>query len=300
VSAPKSTVGADLSLLAITAIWGATFVTVKSALDDAAPMVFLSLRFLLGASATAVLARGRLRDPKVWRHGVVLGVLLFGGYALQTLGLQHTTPARSAFLTGLTVIFVPFAARVVARVPPVTEVPKLQGPMALAIGLAAVGLWQLTGVEVSTSVSRGDALTLLCAVAYAFHISATSRLGQGVHPVALVTVQLLVTAGLSLASLPFVDRRLVLSTGLVGAVLLTGLIASALAISVQVWAQTKTPAVRAAVIYSLEPAFAVFYGVVFGDGWPSARELSGGALVVAAVLVAEVGTSWARRGEAVP
>jgi drug/metabolite transporter (DMT)-like permease len=295
VSAPKSSLGADLSLLGITAIWGATFVTVKSALVDAAPMAFLSVRFLLGAATTAALARGHLRDPKVWRHGVVLGVLLFGGYALQTLGLEYTSPAKSAFLTGLTVIFVPFAASVVARVPPAVPTARVPGVTYFSIGLAAVGLWLLTGVDVSVGLSKGDALTLGCAVVYAFHVSATSRLGQGVHPVALVTVQLLVTAGLSLATLPFVDRRLEPSLGLVGAVLLTGLIASALAISVQVWAQTKTPAVRAAVIYSLEPAFAVAYGVVFGDGWPSAHELWGGALVVAAVLVAEVGAALARR-----
>lgn len=295
---PKSSLLADLSLLGITAIWGATFVTVKSALDDAAPMAFLSVRFLLGAAAAGVLARSHLREPLVWRHGAILGVLLFGGYALQTLGLEHTTPAHSAFLTGLTVVFVPFAVRVVARVPPVAQVPRIQSAAVFSIGLAAFGLWQLTGVEVSSAMSTGDALTLGCALVYALHVAATSRLGQGVHPVALVTVQLLVTAGLSLASLPFVDRRLVVSPGLVGAVLLTGLLASALAISVQVWAQTKTPAVRAAVIYSLEPAFAVLYGVVLGGGWPSPRELSGGALVVAAVLVSEIGASWARRSQA--
>lgn len=300
MSRPRSNLAADLSLLGITAIWGTTFVTVKSALTDASPMVFLAVRFLVGAATAGALARGHLRDAEVWRRGSILGVLLFGGYALQTLGLEHTSPAKSAFLTGLTVVFVPLASLLMARLPPKKPVAKLEPATLLAIALATIGLWALTGVDMSVGLAKGDALTLACAVAYAFHVSATSRLGQGAHPVALVTVQLLVTAGLAAATLPFVERRLVASPALVGAVLLTGVVASALAISVQVWAQARTPAVRAAVIYSLEPAFAVAYGVLFGDGWPSGRELAGGGLVVAAVLVSELGAAWTRRAPVPP
>lgn len=289
MKAPRTDPRADLALLAITALWGATFITVKSALSYASPMVFLVLRFLLGSTVAAALARGELRDAKVWRRGSALGVLLFGGYALQTLGLEHTSPSRSAFLTGLTVVFVPFAAQLVAWLPPRTAAPRVGASTALSVALAAAGLWWLTGMEASSAVSRGDALTVGCAVMYALHVAATSRFGQHVHPVALVSVQLLVTAGLAAGSLPFVDLHLEPTMALWGAVLLTGLLASALAISVQVWAQARTPAVRAAVIYSLEPVFAVAYGVALGEGWPGGQELLGGALVVGAVLVAELG-----------
>lgn len=300
VAPARARLGPDAALLFITAIWGATFVTVKDALVSADTFTFLTLRFLAGAATAVLLARGALRDRQAWTRGAGLGVLLFGGYALQTAGLESTSPARSAFITGLTVVFVPFAIPLVARLPP--RMPSVPLPPAalLATGIAALGLWQLTGVDLAAPFTRGDLLTLGCAVVYAAHVAATSRLAQGVAPLALVAVQLLVTCALSAAALPFVDRRFEPTWGLLGAVLLTGVVASAFAISVQAWAQARTPAVRAGVIYALEPAFAVAYAAALGQGWPLRQELLGGALVVAALLVSETGALLERRVRAHP
>jgi drug/metabolite transporter (DMT)-like permease len=279
---------ANSALLFITAVWGATFVTVKDALNDADSFTFLTLRFALGALAAGLLARRHLGDPRVWKNGGTLGVLVFCGYALQTVGLETTSPSRSAFITGLTVLFVPFAARAIARVPPRVAVEPLSKAMLVAIVIAALGLWQLTGVDLAEPFARGDTLTLACAVMYAWHIAATSRLATGVNPLALVCVQLLVTAALALIASCFVERRLHSTPQLWGAVALTGLVASTLAISIQAWAQSHTPAVRAAVIYSLEPVIAVLWAALQGRGLPSLHEGLGGGLVIAAVLVAEV------------
>jgi drug/metabolite transporter (DMT)-like permease len=275
---------ADLVLLAITAIWGATFVTVKGGLTDADAFTFLTLRFALGAVVAAALAHRRLASSSVWRRGSILGVLLFGGYAFQTLGLEHTTPERSAFITGLTVAFVPFAGFLLFRKRP--ELVALAGS-----ALALAGLFTLTGFDVRSVLPVGDLFTLGCAVVYAFHIVLTGHFSSGVSAIALVAVQLLVTALLSAVAMLFGVVRLNPTADLLVAVVLTGILASVLAISLQVWAQSRTSAVRAAVIFSLEPAFAVAYAAVLGQVTISRRELLGGAIMVLGVLVAEIGAA---------
>jgi len=292
---PRPAWTADAAMLAITVIWGATFVTVKGALDDSDPFTFLTLRFAVGAASAALLARGQLADPAVWRRGLPLGVLMFLGYALQTAGLETTSASRSAFLTGLSVVFVPFASRVVARVPPRQSVDPVKLAAWASLALAALGLWQLSGVDLAAPWSTGDLLTLACALAYGFHIAATGRAAPGMHPLALVTVQLAVTALLSALARLAVPTHHTLTPRFLGAVALTGLVASTFAISVQVWAQARTAAVRAAVIYSLEPVFAVAWGLALGSPWPVAAELVGGAMLIAAVLVSELGAALAAR-----
>lgn len=282
---------ATLALLGATAIWGGTFVTVKDALASADTFTFLALRFALGAVvATALAARGlsALEWKRVLRPGVVLGVLLSGGYVLQTLGLETSTPARSAFITGLTVIFVPFVAWLLTRKRP--PVRSFVAPI-----VALIGLQRLTGASFDGPLPVGDVLTLGCAVLYAFHIAATSRLGEGLPALALTAVQLAVVAVLSAASLPFVTTRLAPTPAFWFAVVFTGVLASAVAIGVQVWAQKELTAVRAAVIYALEPVFALLVAALSGLGLPSPAELVGGAFILSAVLISEVELPAVRR-----
>lgn len=287
--APR-TDAATVALLVATMVWGGTFVTVKDALAGADAYTFLALRFAIGAVVAALLAvkASRAEWRAALRPGLGLGVVLFGGYLLQTLGLQFTSPARSAFVTGLTVIFVPFVAwRLERQRPPVRSF--------IAPVLALVGLQRLTGVTWGGAVPVGDALTLGCAVLYALHIAATSRFGRGRHPLALTAIQLAVVSVLSTACLPFVERRFE-STGVVWfGVVFTGVFASALAIGAQVWSQARLTAVRAAVIYSLEPVFALALQAAVGQGWPTAMEWVGGGFIFAAVLLESSGLGDAKR-----
>lgn len=278
-----------LGLLLATAIWGGTFVTVKDALAASDTFSFLALRFAVGGAVAGVMGLVATRAAADWRRvlvpGLKLGVLLYGGYALQTLGLETTSPARSAFVTGLTVLFVPFITWWLTKQRP-------QGRAFIAPVLALFGLQRLTGVTWGDALPLGDVLTLGCAVVYALHITATSRWGEGLPALPLTAVQLLTVSALSVASLPFVEVRFAPTAGYWGAVFFTGVFASAVAIGVQVWAQAKLSAVRAAVIYALEPVFALLVGVVAGLGWPTSAELLGGALILCAVLVSEVKLSW--------
>lgn len=283
---------ADGALLLMAAFWGTTFVVVKGALGHGDPYTFLALRFTLGALALSAVAGRRLLVPETLRRGAVLGVFLFLGFVLQTVGLVSTTPSRSAFITGLYVVFVPVLGLLLFR-----RSPRLASWVGVA--LAAVGLRYLTGAELaagqglssglSSGLSWGDWLTLGCAVAYAVHILFTERYAPKTSVVPLVAVQLWVVAGLSALCLPFTGAHVTWTPAFLGAVAFCGLCASALALCVQTWAQARTTAVRVALICSMEPVFTAVYSVGLGYETLGVREWVGGGLIVLGVLVAELG-----------
>ena len=278
---------ADLALLALTLVWGTTFALVKRALDGTSAGVFLALRFGLATAAAGAiwLWRRPARSPGLWRDGALLGLAMFLGFALQTTGLRYTTPARSAFLTGMSVLVVPFVARVFLG-------RKVLLASWSGVAMAVLGLVLLTrpfGEDVSAAVRLGDALTMGCAVAYAFQIVWTGEFSPR-HPLASLTwVQIAVTFAGSLAMLPFEPARLSPSPELAGTVLFTALVMTVGAFFVMNWAQRHTTAVRAALIYSLEPpAAALFSNWLTGERLPAAG-VAGGALIVLGVVLGEVG-----------
>lgn len=279
-------------LLAVcTLIWGLTFVVVKDALDASDPFTFLAFRFALGAVACLLWARRRAFERATLANGLGLGLVLFAGYAFQTFGLESTTPSRSAFLTGLAVIGVPFVSWAIFR-----RAPSWASVAGAFVAIA--GLARLTGFGLGDELTRGDLLTLGCAVSYALHIALTEKFASGGASVGLVAIQLLTVAVLSAVCIPLGTPRFHPTPAWWSAVATTGLIASALAISIQTWAQTRTSAVRAAVIFSLEPVIALAASVGLGREQPGAAELVGGGLIVAGVLVSEVGAALGRSGVA--
>jgi drug/metabolite transporter (DMT)-like permease len=286
---------ADLALVLITALWGATFVVVKDALDQADTFSFLALRFAVGGAVATALAGRALLAPGVLRMGAILSVFLFSGFAFQTAGLRFTTESRSAFITGLAVVLVPFVSILFFKRRP--QVPSMVG-----VALAVVGMYVLTGglsgAGAAGQTLPGDLLTLGCAVCFAFHICLTERFAPKVPAMALVAVQLWGVCLLSVLCLPWVSTHVSWSGSLLWAVLFCGVFATALAIGVQTWAQARTTAVRAALVFSLEPVFASSLSVALGREQLGPRELAGGLLTILAVVVAEVGNAWlARRRE---
>ena len=279
--------------MAITAVWGASFVVVKHALVYADPFVFLALRFAVGASVATALGAPGLRKPGVVRAGLVLGSFLFLGFSLQTVGLVYTTEARSAFITGMAVVLVPLVSiAVVRRIP--------QPPSIAGVVIAAIGLYILTG-DLSSSAMQsgtglGDLLTVGCAASFALHIALTEKFAPHMPPLALVAVQLWVVALLGALCIPFASARVQWTPDFLGAVVFSGAISSAGCIALQTWAQARTTAVRAALIFALEPIFATLIAVALGRERLDAREVLGGSLTLLAVLVSEVGNVvWARR-----
>ena len=279
---------ADLALLLLTLVWGTTFTLVKRVLDaGTSPGAFLSLRFGL---ATAVLGaiwlwRRPRATPGLLRDGGLLGLAMFAGFALQTFGLRFTTPARSGFITGLAVVIVPLIARFL-------QGRRVGGPAWTGVVLAVVGLGMLTrpfGGDASAAIRLGDLLTLGCAFAYAFQIIWTSEFSPRHSLVSLTLVQIAVTFVGSLGLLAFEPVRVAPSAELAGTVAFTGLVMTVGAFFVMNWAQRHTTAVRAAIIYALEPpAAAVFSHLVTGEVLPAVG-LAGGALILLGIVVAEVG-----------
>jgi len=275
---------ADLALFLLTLAWGTTFLLVKNALEGTSTGVFLILRFALAVAAVGAVALWR-RDrptPGLWRHGLLMGGAMAVGFAFQTVGLRHTTPSRSAFITGLCVLLVPFIARGLygRRVPASSW---------LGVLLAVAGLGALYQDAITAAVQLGDLLTGLCAVAYSFQIVWTGEYSVR-HPLALLT---LVQIGTALAGsallLPLEPVTLAATPGLWATVAFTGLVMTAGAFFVMNWAQRHTTAVRAALIYSLEPVTASLFSWAFGGEQLTRAMLAGGALIVLGVVVGEVG-----------
>jgi len=274
---------ADAALVWNTLVWGATFVVVKAALDDCSPILFLALRFSLATAALLPMLvwrrYGRLRSLGA---GVLAGVFLFSGYLTQTIGLRFTTAPKSAFITGLCSVMVPLLAALVYRSrPQISEV----------IGLAAatVGLFLMTLKGVSGAVNPGDLLTFIGAVAFAAHIVVLGHFSETVSFDLLSVTQVGTAAFLSLSLFWCVERPFVRwRPGLVGAILVTGLLATALAFTIQTWAQQYATSTRTGLIFMLEPVFAwITSFVVAGEGLPG-RAAAGAVLILGGVMFAEL------------
>jgi drug/metabolite transporter (DMT)-like permease len=282
---------AEFSLLILTLLWGTTFALVKEALEGTSPAVFLTLRFGVAVIAVGAVALVRREKPteKLFRHAGLLGLFMAAGFLLQTFGLRLTTPARSGFFTGLTVIAVPFLLLLLVG----------RRPRASAwagAGLAVAGLLLLTrpfSDGISAGTRLGDALTIACAAAFALDVIYTSEWSAR-HPLVLLTlIQMAVMEAAALAALPFEERALRLDARLVAVVLFTGVAMTAGAFFVMNWAQLRTSAVRAALIYALEPVAAALFSHYYGGEPLGAEDWIGGGLIVVGVVVGQAGEAAA-------
>lgn len=277
---------AELALIGNAFIWGSTFVVVKEALSDASVLVFLALRFAL---ATVILGAVFRPLPSKFaagkalvRGGVLAGLLLFAAYALQTFGLRYTTASKSAFLTGLSIVMVPVFAAAVQRVQPVAA--EWAGVVAATVGLA---LLTLDGPI--SNVNVGDMLTIACAAAFAAHILVVGHYVPRFGFQALTLVQVGVSAVLSGALCWWAEPVFIRWTsGLVFALVVTSVLATALAFAVMAWAQQYTSPTRTALILALEPVFAwaTAYAVI-GEVL-SLRAASGALLILGGILLVEL------------
>jgi drug/metabolite transporter (DMT)-like permease len=286
-SATTQRTQADLALVAVAFLWGFTFVIVKGALADASTLVFLALRFSIGAAGLFLILRcssGALSGfLQCWRGGLVTGVLLFAGYVLQTAGLLTTSASKSAFLTGLNIVFVPILAASLAR-----RVPHLMEWGGAILAIAGTAMLTLNSMFVPR-LSTGDLLTIGCAIVYAFYIVAVEHFSSPRNHGVLALWQVLVVALASALTCGWIEPpRLVWTRQLVVALALTGLLATTLCYILYTWAQAHTTATRAAIIFALEPVFAAITALIWtGDRW-TARTLAGAALILGAIVLVEL------------
>lgn len=268
-------------------LWGGTFVVVKNALHDVSTMCFLALRFGVAAAAMLLLfakAFRGMRRGELWcgfRGGLITGCFLWLGYALQTWGLERTSVANSGFLTGLYIVLVPlFSAALYRRWPAAAELA--------GIAFASAGIVSLTGSGLSLHFNAGDILTIGCAVAFAFHVIVLGYFSQRERFQAVATGQIAAVCMVSCTALAFEPPRIAWTRGVIFAVVLTGIFATALAFSLQTWAQKYTSASRTVLILSLEPVFAYAGAILFAGEHLSLHSAFGGSLILAGILVVEL------------
>lgn len=289
---------AHLLLLAVVALWGITFVLVKDALRDAAPLLFNLLRMGLAALILAVVNHRYLQkisQKTVWA-GAGVGLFLAAGYQLQTSGLARTTAAKSAFITGLVVVFVPLLTTISAF-RPASAPPAGFGAVAGAL-LAFGGLVMLTTPANTTfsnlfsPIGIGDLLTLLCAIAFAGHLLALAHASPQTPIPQLATLQIAFAALFMLLRLPLGGPLyLSVTPRLIVALLVTAVLATAAAFTIQSWAQRHLPPAHTALLLTLEPVFAWLTSFLFLGERLSSRAMMGALLILGGILLTELAPS---------
>ncbi len=274
---------ADLALIFVSLVWGATFVLIKQALDSVSTILFLTLRFTIAAAALAALFLGRVSNSlRQWRAGALVGSFLFTGYCLQTTGLRYTTPSKAGFITGFYIVLVPvFSAAVYRRAPQAAEVA--------GVALASVGMCLLTLPSLRLEIGYGDLLVLGSAVAYAFHILVLGRFSAEMSYETLSVSQITTGALLGAISFWWLEKpHILFHANVIVALAVTGLLATALAFAVQSWAQQFTTPTRTALIFALEPVFAWLTSYVLTGELLSPRGAAGAVLILTGVLLVEL------------
>jgi drug/metabolite transporter (DMT)-like permease len=281
---------AELALAFCTLLWGSTFVVVKNSLDDSSVFVFLALRFTLAGVCMAVFR------PQVFRAlqreeifaGARLGFFMFCGYAFQTAGLRYTTASNSGFITGSSVVLVPlilalfWGKRVTLWV--------YFGTIAAAAGLYFLTV-PITGVA---HLNRGDVVTFFAAMSYAVHIILVGDYAREHSAAALSVLQVLACAVMAWLTafganaIRWQPMRFHSTLQLWIGIAVCAVFATAVAFSLQLWAQQFTTPSHAAIIFTLEPVFVVITSYVVLRERLVLRSVAGAALVLAGILAAEL------------
>lgn len=263
-----------LALVAVTMIWGTTFKIVQDALANIGTFPFLAIRFLVAFLILLLFHRGKWRwNPAALRAGIYL----FCAFAFQTFGLYWTTPGKAAFITGLSVVIVPFISAFVTRRPPGWG--QYGGAVVAAVGL---GLMCLEG---SLVPSLGDVLVLCCAIFTALQIVAVERASASLDSSNLTLIQLGIVSLCSFIFWGVAGGECHFTPYVIAAILLTAVFATSIAYLVQSWAQNFTSSTVVALIFSLEPVFAMVYSCVFGNELLTFQKLAGCALVMGGILL---------------
>ena len=274
----------------VTFVWGSTFVLIKNALNDVTPLLFNAVRMTVAASVLGAIYWRNIRTMS--RHtfwaGSLVGVMMYAGYEFQTSGLKLTTPSKSAFLTGMSVVLVPIVLRLGWR-------KHVNRWTVLGVVVATAGLFFLTVPRGDNTffavngINVGDLLTIGCAVCFAFQIVLLGQASERYGFEGVAFLQVAVSAVLMFVTVPVAERAQVTwSPTVLWAILITGLLGTAAAFTVQAWAQQFTPATHTALIFLLEPVFAWGTSFVVLHERLGMRASIGAGLILAGVVLSEL------------
>jgi len=283
-------VKAELMLLTMTMIWGATFTFTDLGLNFASPILYLILRFAVAVLLCLIFFNKILlnMDSKMVKHGIILGLLFGGGFIFQTSGINHTSVSNSAFITGLTVSIVPFAFWILSK-------KKVLLFSKIGVVVASIGLVIFTNPAVN-EINFGDMLTLISIIFWAVYITLMDKYTKH-HKLLSETKQMafmqMITSLLLFLIVFFItefpNHKLIFNNDLILSFLFNGAIASFILLLVHTRFQKDTTPVKAALIFSLEPIFAAIIAYIFIDEILNNRELLGASILMFGVLLSELG-----------
>lgn len=267
-------------LLLVASAWGATFTLVKHVLTLISPEPFIFLRFTTAGLVLLIMAIVARKLPRAaLRPGIILGALVFSGYWCQTRALMTISPSRSAFLTGLYVVMVPFCDRLLfAR--------RIAAGAWLGSVIAAIGTTLLIG-GIDARAGFGDILTIAGAVCFAMHVVLSAKYSATTPALGLAAVQVLVVG---LAAIPpslFVPRPR-MTTTVVVVILFTALVTTALAFVALMWGQARVTATEAAIILAFEPIAAAITSIVFEHEPVTIGFVAGATMILGAMVLSQL------------
>jgi drug/metabolite transporter (DMT)-like permease len=267
------------TLVGVTAVWGATFVTVKEAITIVPPFEFLAIRFAISAFALgAVWPKQIVKARRAWRASVAIGICLAAGYGFQTFGLKYTTATNAGFITGLFVVFTPIVAALAFR--KTVDIVVLGG-----VAGATLGLGLLVGGP-GTSLNRGDLLVVVTAIAFAAHIVVLGQFARRFDASTLAIGQLVVATSIfAVISLTVETPEIPEGRTVWIALIFTAVAATSIAFLVQTWVQSMISPTRTAVILTMEPVFAGIFGALWAGDRLTTSGWIGAGLILASMLL---------------
>ncbi|MFZ5966626.1 MAG: DMT family transporter [Bacillota bacterium] len=274
---------ADLALLGVTLAWGVSFILTKNSLASLSTFNFLGVRFLIAALTSAVFFYKRMLklDKDTLKYGIIIGMIMFSGYATQTLGLNYTTASKSGFITGFSVVIVPiFSAIVLKKAPKPSSV--------LGVVFAIIGLGLLT-LDSNLTLNIGDLYTLIGAFCFAFHIITVGKYAVQVDAINLAILQIGVVGILSMTvSFLFENPIIPSGTNVWFSILFLSFVCTSGAFIIQNAAQKYTTATHTALIFTGEPVFSAIFAYLLAGEVLNGRGIIGSILIVSGMLVAEL------------
>jgi drug/metabolite transporter (DMT)-like permease len=281
---------AELSLLLVTLLWGATFLFTKLGLDDCTPSTFILIRFFIALTLTIAFYNKRLLliNRETMIHGIILGLLFGGGFVLQTYGLKFTTVSKSAFITGMTVPITPFVFKLIQK-------SKINIWSKIGVVVATTGLYIFTKPDFD-NINPGDIMTLFSTFFWAFYITLMDKFTKGVTDrnrtsqlVALQFSAALIPPLVTFFIFDLQNFSFNLSANLITALAFNGILASFVVTIIHTTVQRFTTPIKAALIFSLEPIVASILAVIIISELLAIREYIGALVLFTGLLVSELG-----------
>lgn len=285
-----------LALLVVAVLWGSSLVVVKDTTNALRPNFLLACRFSIASLVLLPFGFQNLRrcTKKDWRSGLIIGVLLFSAYSVQTLGVTMAPAGRSGFLSATYCVMVPFLSWAIT-----SRMPQKNQVLAAVLCFIGVSFVAMGGdfSSLTAELSVGDGLALLSGLLFASHIVAVGHWGKGIDPLVVTLLQFIV-AGVCAWAVSFLGeswRSQSFQLSAMAGVLYLALFCTAAALFLQNWGQKGVSPASAGILLGLESVFSVIFSFIFHGEQITPWAMMGFSLIFLAIMLAEVKLSWKKK-----